>query len=421
MKNRLTFIPHSLRMTLLTLLTILASVPMWGETPDAKNNVDYLCFTAEEDGSTIAFKQGQRSQRTTGPGFGSVKTSTDGMTWADYTLGTVITLRNAGDKVYFKGNYHANECNNEYSQFSMTGKIAASGNIMTLTDEDSPTTSLEGKNYAFLWLFDNCASLTTAPELPATTLAKKCYCCMFDSCTSLTKAPELPATILAENCYTDMFNGCASLTKAPELPATTLAKNCYVGMFERCASLTEVPKLPATTLADGCYAFMFEGCKSLTKAPELPATKLAEGCYSYMFDGCTSLTKAPELPATKLAEGCYKAMFMYCTSLTKAPELPATKLAKESYYCMFDSCASLTKAPELPATKLVESCYDSMFQHCKKLNYIKVSFTEWNSDLECTSAWVYKVADTGTFVCPKGLAKEEGAYYIPDDWTVKTF
>lgn len=40
MKNRLTFIPHSLRMTLLVILTILASVPMWGETPDAKSNVE---------------------------------------------------------------------------------------------------------------------------------------------------------------------------------------------------------------------------------------------------------------------------------------------------------------------------------------------------------------------------------------------
>jgi hypothetical protein len=45
---------------------------------------------------------------------------------------------------------------------------------------------------------------------------------MFDGCTSLTTAPALPATTLAANCYSYMFYGCTSLTSAPALPATTL-------------------------------------------------------------------------------------------------------------------------------------------------------------------------------------------------------
>ena len=34
---------------------------------------------------------------------------------------------------------------------------------------------------------------------------------MFDSCTSLTTAPELPAITLASNCYRYMFTSCSNL------------------------------------------------------------------------------------------------------------------------------------------------------------------------------------------------------------------
>ena len=86
-------------------------------------------------------------------------------------------------------------------------------------------------------MFYNCKSLTTAPKLPATTLADGCYSEMLSGCTSLTKAPELPATTLTAGCYSNMFDGCTSLTKAPELPATRLANICYYGMFSDCKSL----------------------------------------------------------------------------------------------------------------------------------------------------------------------------------------
>ena len=34
-----------------------------------------------------------------------------------------------------------------------------------------------------------------------------------------------------------MFAGCTSLTTAPELPATTLADYCYMSMFQGCTKL----------------------------------------------------------------------------------------------------------------------------------------------------------------------------------------
>ena len=97
-----------------------------------------------------------------------------------------------------------------------------------------------------------CTSLTTAPELPATTLVDNCYYCMFEGCTSLTTAPELPATTLANSCYCSMFYGCTSLTTAPKLEATTLAINCYSNMFNGCTNLKSVTMLATNVSANDC-------------------------------------------------------------------------------------------------------------------------------------------------------------------------
>ncbi|GHT50230.1 hypothetical protein FACS1894102_5590 [Spirochaetia bacterium] len=269
----------------------------------------------------------------------------------------------------------------------------------------------------YVSMFSECKSLKTAPALPATTLATMCYDGMFRGCTSLTTAPALPATTLATMCYRNMFWNCNSLTTAPALPATTLAESCYEYMFFDCKSLATAPALPATTLANGCYASMFQNCESLTTAPALPATTLAVYCYSFMFGYCKSLTTAPALPATTLYDSCYSAMFEDCTSLTTAPALPATTLATNCYFYMFASCRNLTTAPALPATTLASSCYESMFSSCIKLNNITVKFTNWNTT-NATRDWLSGVSATGTFNKPSALANTTGIHNIPSGWTV---
>lgn len=85
--------------------------------------------------------------------------------------------------------------------------------------------------------------LITAPELPATTLAPHCYKSMFAGAHLLTKAPsELPATNLSgcNYCCYQMFDECTSLTTAPELPATILGNRCYDYMFYNCANLNYI-------------------------------------------------------------------------------------------------------------------------------------------------------------------------------------
>ena len=321
----------------------------------------------------------------------SLQYSTGGA-WATYTIGTEITLASAGDYIKFRGdNSTFSTTANDYYRFVMSGTIGASGNVMSLVDSTCKSLTIPG-DYCFRFLFAYCTSLTTAPALPATTLAAYCYREMFRGCTSLTTAPALPATTLATWCYSSMFYSCTSLTTAPALPATTLATECYTYMFAYCTKLTTAPALPVTTLAANCYSSMFRGCTSLTTAPALPATTLAIQCYGYMFNGCTSLTTAPALPATTLATQCYGSMFRGCTSLTTAPALPATTLATQCYSCMFNGCT--------------------------KLSSIEVSFTSWTQAGDQTGAWVDSVASSGTFTKPAALATEYGANRIPTGWTV---
>ena len=305
-----------------------------------------LCFTAEQAGSTVAMAVS--GTPTKGQAF---EYSTDGTNWSVFTPGTTkITLANVGNKVYFRGdNTTVSESSSIYYKFVMSGKIAASGNIMSLLDKTCQSTTISN-NYCYYYMFYDCKSLTTAPALPATTLKNYCYYYMFFGCTSLTTAPALPATTLTNYCYYYMFYGCTSLTTAPALPATTLKNYCYSNMFRGCTSLTTAPALPATTLASNCYYNMFYGCTSLTTAPALPATTLTNYCYGLMFNGCTSLTTVPALPATNLTNNCYYNMFRDCTSLqvysssgtghTKAWKIPTSGSASSytSQSNMFYNC-----------------------------------------------------------------------------------
>ena len=172
--------------------------------------------------------------------------------------------------------------------FGNSTPVACSGDIRTLVDYENYDTA-NTSEAKFKELFKDCTQLTTAPELPVTSLAESCYFYMFQGCSSLTQAPALPATTLTKNCYASMFANCDALTSAPELPATALAEACYNDMFNYCSSLTEAPELPATTLDTLCYSGMFQHCTSLTQAPELPATTLARMCYYNMFGDCTQL------------------------------------------------------------------------------------------------------------------------------------
>jgi len=239
---------------------------------------NYLTFTAQEANSSVTFNWKSAD---------SVHYSTNGgTTWNTYTAGTKISLQNVGDKVMFKGK---NVITAYKKGFSMSGKIAASGDVTSLTNEIGGDTTLVSNCYQSM--FRDCTSLTTAPALPATTLATSCYISMFRGCTSLTSAPTLPTTTTTapRSCYASMFYGCTSLTNAPALSAMTLADHCYESMFRDCTSLTTAPTLPATTLAELCYQSMFNGCTSLIDIPALDVAVVTNECCNYMFKNCSNL------------------------------------------------------------------------------------------------------------------------------------
>ena len=197
---------------------------------------DALCFTAQEANSVVGMTANGEAPMV------SLEYSTDGNTWSPFEVdSTTVTLANIGDKMYVRatstGNIRMSSSYSDYNQFLMMGKISASGNVNTLLEQNGNATLTE---WCYFNMFQNCASLTSAPELPATTLTFGCYQQMFYNCTSLTTAPELPATTLADECYDGMFQSCKSLTSAPELPATELANRCYAQMFFNCSNINTI-------------------------------------------------------------------------------------------------------------------------------------------------------------------------------------
>ena len=133
-----------------------------------------------------------------------------------------------------------------------------------------PKLPANNAEYGYIYMFYNCESLRTfcgllnvadgaghrtveKPRSLHSTLGFACYDSMFRGCTSLTTAPELPATTLAQGgCYYAMFYGCTSLTTAPELPATTLEVACYSNMFNGCTSLNYIKCLATDISASDC-------------------------------------------------------------------------------------------------------------------------------------------------------------------------
>ena len=330
----------------------------------------YVTFTAKDP----------QTFKMTKPGYNRFEYSVNNGKWATVKAGTEVTFGGANGTLRLRGTSingtASSTWDGGYSTITFTDKtvdVACTGDIRTL---------LDWRNYSTV------------------NTQKARFCSLFKDCAVLTSAPDLPATTLADDCYFKMFYGCTSLTSAPELKATTLADQCYFAMFSRYTSLTSAPELKATTLADECYSSMFYGCTSLTTAPELKATTLANNCYQYMFSGCTSLTSAPELKATTLVGSCYESMFSGCTSLEKAPELKATTLANY--------------------------CYDSMFNGCTKLSSVTMlaPSDQISKATNCCYNWLYNAGTDPTVKSRTLIVTDEAAYnalvrktiYLPDNW-----
>ncbi|MBQ4508223.1 MAG: InlB B-repeat-containing protein [Paludibacteraceae bacterium] len=373
---------------------------------------DWFTITAEKDGVNI------KLDRTGTPADVSLRYSTDGgVSWQAVPgdKSVFCTLAQTGDRLHIRGN-NPNGINNEidygnrFWYFVISGEVSLSGNIMTLVDDDHPSTVIPSQ-YCFFRMFQSCPLTDISGlSLPATTLKKGCYEGLFQHCRKMTAPPVLGApAIVPEAAMKQMFMDCESLASAPALPADSVAGSGYEQMFHHCPALVSAPALPATHIGSSCYHTMFARCTSLTEAPELPAKKAPSHCYNSMFSGCSELVSAPsELPALRLSAGCYASMFADCPKLTAGPVIRA----RELYY-----------------KKDTQGCMAYMFYKCSSLASVTVHFKLWNEEgnrsttagnsTNPTASWMYGTPQksASVFYCPCPLADVRNEHHIRQYWT----
>ena len=240
--------------------------------------IPYVTFTAE---------QPQTFKMTTEENYNisDLEYSVNNGKWATVEASTEVTFGGTNGDLRLRGTNTDGTASalDKYSTITFTDSyvpVACTGDIRTLLDWDNYTT-VNTENAMFINLFENCSVLTSAPELPATSLAYNCYHCMFLGCTNLKSAPKLPAPTLTTGCYFGMFSGCTNLKSAPELPAEALAYQCYDSMFSGCTNLKSA-ELSIEFLDRGCCSQMFKDCTNLSSVTMLAPSKEITLSGSYL-------------------------------------------------------------------------------------------------------------------------------------------
>ena len=221
------------------------------EGSKAEQIIPYVTFTA---GAEQKFKMTTSGNYT----ISNLQYSVNNGKWQDVVANTEITFGGENGDLRLRGTNPYGTANHfgAYSTITFTkdAPVACTGDIRTLLDWNNYN-KVETYHAKFCYLFSECSVLTSAPELPAETLANYCYYRMFINCSNLTSAPVLPAETLAENCYHGMFTNCSNLTSAPVLPAETLADFCYQDMFYGCKKLSIVTMLASSDQITNKYAY----------------------------------------------------------------------------------------------------------------------------------------------------------------------
>ena len=226
----------------------------------AEFTIPYVTFTAEK---------AQKFMMTEHEGYkiSELEYSVNNGDWTTLESGTGVTFGGSNGNLRLRG---TNLNGTQYSTITFTNSnvpVACTGDIRTLLDWNNYTT-VNTENAMFIKLFENCSVLTSAPELPATSLAYNCYLGMFSGCTNLKSAPKLPAPTLTTCCYSYMFSGCTNLKTAPKLPAKISGIDCYAGMFSGCTNLKSA-ELSIEFLYRGCCSHMFYDCTNLSSVTML--------------------------------------------------------------------------------------------------------------------------------------------------------
>lgn len=276
------------KLFLLALLAWFTMQPAWSQTTEP----DYLCFTAEYDGTQIALKT------TDNPDFSKIpnialqyRIGTEG-TWHDWSISqTTTTTYYKYEYDYWYGSY--NRSGNGYSGYTYTYVGYGRGTykrtqVNSWNDHDEEKT-VTYKRTSILTLSEGEKVYIRAKSTNPAFAASAGFSAFPTSYFEENKGDEITGnywyfqfsksvdcngnimSLLDKDCtrtdvpdyaFVGLFKNC-QLLSAPALPATTLGKYCYYGMFFWCDALAIAPTLSATTLKDYCYAYMFAGCNSL--------------------------------------------------------------------------------------------------------------------------------------------------------------
>lgn len=283
------------------------TVAKWGEDKieggKAEFIIPYVTFTAKDPQT---FKMTEHD----GYKISGLEYSVNNGDWTTLKAGTGVIFGGSNGNLRLRGtNLNGTSVPGQYSTITFTETnvpVACTGDIRTLLDWDNYTT-VNTENARFNYLFNNCSVLTSAPELPATSLAYNCYHCM--------------------------FLGCTNLKSAPKLPAPTLTTGCYFGMFSMCTNLKTAPELPAKALANQCYDSMFSGCTNL-KSAELSIEFLDRDCCSQMFKDCTNLSSVTMLAPSKeiTLSGSYLDYWLYNAGTDQSVQNRTLKVQDKAAY-----------------------------------------------------------------------------------------
>jgi len=289
---------------------------------------------------------------------GTIEYSTDNSSWTAWD-GSVINSAKYGDDYYYiflRGKVNGNSLNtlspnvntmgSEYdsttTRFSIipTGEntVECYGNLMTLINYETPVT--EVAENAFIRLFCNCQSLSTAPDIIATNIGEQAFRGIFWLCESLVKAPSLCAKSVGSSGFSFMFYQ-SGVVKASKINAETVDKFSFDSMYRNCDKLKIVPDITIKVLPQACCSYMFSECTALETAPGIAADSIFTSTLSDMFFKCTALKTIPYFSVESIGDGGCSQMFYNCSSLESFPTITAKVIEESGCSGMFIGCVNL--------------------------------------------------------------------------------
>ena len=203
-------------------------------------------------------------------------------------------------------------------------------------------------------MFSDCTSLTTAPELPATTLSNSCYRYMFFNCKKLNYIKMLATDISANKCLEDWVNKVSSTGTFVKNPDMTSLPTGNSGIP---SGWTVVDDIDTTysiryTSSDGNIVTPY---KTNVFGANIISNNYANGQGIISFDG----------PITTIGGSA----FYHCYRLTSIT-IPNSVTTIESQ--AFDNCRTLTSVTIPDSVTTID---DGAFAYCYSLTEFNGKFT----------------------------------------------